>query len=251
MQRTSKQIIYSLLYIALLFLIGSVLWGIVTKQVPTCEDGIQNQTETGIDCGGSCISCELKNIEPIEFLGYSAMPLKSGKVSFVFHIKNPNETHHAFPFSYVVRLFDENGIERDVLRGSSSLRAGSEGYIYEGNSIYRNPQHVTMEVTDVAWKSKDAFSSPNLFVRNSTTTIENGSVRVKGQIENMSSFEAHQVRIIATLTGSYNEDIYASQMILTRVPALSKEQFSVVFPNDEEIIKRLKTNQTRVIVQGE
>jgi hypothetical protein len=29
-----------------------------TPDVPTCEDGIQNGDETGIDCGGSCAACE-------------------------------------------------------------------------------------------------------------------------------------------------------------------------------------------------
>ena len=24
---------------------------------PTCNDGIQNQLETGVDCGGSCPAC--------------------------------------------------------------------------------------------------------------------------------------------------------------------------------------------------
>ena len=30
--------------------------------VPTCEDGIQNQNETGIDCGGPCPACGSNNL---------------------------------------------------------------------------------------------------------------------------------------------------------------------------------------------
>lgn len=251
MNRTLKQIVYSFAYLVLFILIGSLIWGWLTKEDPTCNDGIQNQTETGIDCGGSCISCDLKNIELPEFLGYSAMSLKSGRVSFLFHIKNPNSTHHASPFSYTIHLFDENNIERETFSGSTSLGAGEDGYIYEGAGSYRDPKSVTMEVTDVTWKLVDAFSLPRLSVVDVQTSVENGVVRVKGQIENMSSFDAENVHIIAVLTGEYNEDIYASQMVLTRARALGREQFSVIFPNDQEIVKRLKTNQTRVIVQSE
>ena len=32
--------------------------GVVQNCVPpTCDDGIQNQDETGIDCGGPCTGC--------------------------------------------------------------------------------------------------------------------------------------------------------------------------------------------------
>ncbi len=251
MKRTSKQIVYTLVYITLFFSIGLGIWGILTKQAPTCSDGIKNQTETGIDCGGTCISCELKNIKPIEFLGYSIMPLKSGKVSLLVHIKNPNETHHASLLSYKIRLFDENGIEREVFTGESSLAAGSEGYLFEGQGRYSDPTDVKLEVTDVTWKSIDAFSIPKLTLQDITTNIDGLTVRVKGVVQNVSSFVAENVHIIAVLSGDYNEDVYASEMVLTRVLALGKEQFSVIFPNDPEIAKRLKTNQTRVIVQAE
>ena len=33
------------------------------KACPTCEDGIQNQDETGLDCGGSCVACATCNDE--------------------------------------------------------------------------------------------------------------------------------------------------------------------------------------------
>jgi len=251
MKRTSKQIVFSLLYIVIFFLIGLGIWSVLTKQTPTCSDGIKNQTETGVDCGGGCISCELKNIEPIEFLGYSIMPLKSGKVSLLVHVKNPNETHHASPFSYKIHLFDESGIEREVFSGESSLIAGSEGYLFEGQGRYSDPADVKLEVTNVNWKSTDAFSVPRLLLQDITTNVEESVVRVKGVVQNSSSFAAENVHIIAILSGDYNEDVYASEMILTRVLGLGKEKFSVIFPNDPEIVKRLKTNQTRVIVQAE
>ena len=38
----------------------AVLWscvGLIGPTEPTCSDGVQNGTETGIDCGGSCTAC--------------------------------------------------------------------------------------------------------------------------------------------------------------------------------------------------
>ena len=42
--------------------------------MPTCTDGIQNGTETGVDCGGSCSACS--NPEPI-----IAAPLPPARVA--------------------------------------------------------------------------------------------------------------------------------------------------------------------------
>lgn len=50
----SKPILFSAM-IVVLFTVTMI--GGCKKEIATCTDGIQNQTETGIDCGGSCIAC--------------------------------------------------------------------------------------------------------------------------------------------------------------------------------------------------
>src|SRR5829696_3181026 len=56
----------TLFFILSLFAVASViLYSGCSKDdedstpVPTCSDGIQNQGETGIDCGGPCTACAL------------------------------------------------------------------------------------------------------------------------------------------------------------------------------------------------
>jgi len=251
MNRNLKQFFYSLFFLVAFFLVISIIWGIISQQSPTCTDGERNQDEVGIDCGGMCVSCELKDIKPIELLGYSVMPLKSGRVSLLVHIKNPNETHHASPFSYTIHLFDENDLERETLSGTASLVAGSDGYVLDTTSAYSDPKRIEFETNDVNWKLKDAFNAPEISIQDATTAIDGNVVRVRGTIENKGSFEVNNVHIIAILGGAYNEDVFASEMVLTRLTPFRKEQFSVIFPNDAEIPKRLKTNATRVIVQAE
>lgn len=38
--------------------------GMMVDQMPTCEDGILNGNETGIDCGGSCMPCDAMGTNP-------------------------------------------------------------------------------------------------------------------------------------------------------------------------------------------
>lgn len=46
--------------------------------IPTCYDGVKNQNETDIDCGGRCIACEIK----IPVVSPCAASLKTNTVTF-------------------------------------------------------------------------------------------------------------------------------------------------------------------------
>lgn len=46
------------------------------EKLPSCFDNLQNQNETGIDCGGPCISCEKETVEMFA-------PAKTGIVTYL------------------------------------------------------------------------------------------------------------------------------------------------------------------------
>lgn len=41
------------------FIIIIAMFSCSSDEVPTCNDGIQNNNETGVDCGGNCVACDL------------------------------------------------------------------------------------------------------------------------------------------------------------------------------------------------
>ena len=56
-KRNIKQIIIALIFFSILFGFGFLIYSISIKPDPSCEDGIKNQKEEGIDCGGPCLPC--------------------------------------------------------------------------------------------------------------------------------------------------------------------------------------------------
>ena len=58
--RLLKQFLYGFFYLAILVSLIWLVYSFEFKPAPNCFDGKKNQEETGIDCGGSCISCEVK-----------------------------------------------------------------------------------------------------------------------------------------------------------------------------------------------
>lgn len=77
--------------------IGGGWWRfILAKQgvAPTCSDGIQNGTETGVDCGGSCSACLTQINLPVNFEGsttnYTVTDFGGNASSLVTDPTNPS-----------------------------------------------------------------------------------------------------------------------------------------------------------------
>src|SRR4051812_17152322 len=80
------------------------------KTVPTCFDGIKNQNERGIDCGGVCtLVCpmDVKSIVPI----WSRVFHTAGDVySVVSYVENQNQDAGVKQIDYEVRIYDDHNI---------------------------------------------------------------------------------------------------------------------------------------------
>lgn len=76
---------------------------------PTCFDTKQNQNETGVDCGGSCVSCELKNPQPITVFWARAVQTRENSYDVAAEIENPNELLSSVSVEYEFTLLDDYG----------------------------------------------------------------------------------------------------------------------------------------------
>ena len=124
--RTKRQFIA--LSILALILAGAGLLFFRGISEATCADGRRNQTEEGVDCGGSCTPCELKNRKPIEVLWARAVPSRSGVVDAAAEIRNPNVRVGARRMQYEFRLFDAADAVLATRKG--------EGYVYPGETVH-------------------------------------------------------------------------------------------------------------------
>ena len=69
---TKQKMRYTIVFITILIAVSFMPLYIVTKNFlerdETCVDGIQNQDETGIDCGGICVTACLDQISDLKVL---------------------------------------------------------------------------------------------------------------------------------------------------------------------------------------
>lgn len=65
------------------------------EEMATCEDGILNGDETGVDCGGSCTPCDTMNMDP-DFTGVFAQVDFMGRpgINTVLSVDGPTKDAH-------------------------------------------------------------------------------------------------------------------------------------------------------------
>jgi hypothetical protein len=90
-ERFFKQIVFSILTVVVIFFIGLITFQIVRPK-PSCFDGIKNNTETGIDCGGKCQSCEIQTLTKLEYTGEAYSFLQKDKYFVYSKVTNLNST---------------------------------------------------------------------------------------------------------------------------------------------------------------
>lgn len=77
---------------------------------PTCDDGILNGEERGVDCGGSCSLVCTDEANPATVAWVRAFPVGPGRYNVVAMVENPNVAARADGLRYRVRVYDADDV---------------------------------------------------------------------------------------------------------------------------------------------
>src|SRR4030042_4522578 len=128
--RIIKLLTIILVYLVVFGLIGTGSY-FIFRTAPTCTDKIQNQGETGIDCGGPCAKCEeIPPAENLQVVEKAVVSAGEDKYDVLAKVSNPNSQLRAAKFDYAFELHD--GAGKIILRsdGSSFVLPGQTKYIF-------------------------------------------------------------------------------------------------------------------------
>jgi len=161
-QRRKTTYIVSILFVfAIIFAI--ILLNLLNK-TPTCFDGIQNQGETGIDCGGPCnILCRAEYSNPVVIWGPRwAKVLSSGMYNFLTYVQNPNIGAGAYNVSYLFKVYDKDNILLYQKTGITYIPPNNNFVIFEDNISLNDkiPVRAKFEFTgNPIWQKMDSMES--------------------------------------------------------------------------------------------
>ncbi len=249
MPRQLKQFLYGTLYLGIIFLFGLWIFRGVTAQPISCIDGTKNGGETGIDCGGSCVSCALKNLSPLKTEARVRLfNLPSGAVSVVGEITNTNFSANASAH-YIFDLYNETGTFLNSLSGSVFVPASKKVMVYEGGVQTQPVARATLRLESPTWEDA-AFhplgTAPR--VEGVTTTISEGRMRIEGFLRNETPNTLSRAQVITLLSDSSLNELFAGGTFVDNLTPFSSTPFTILFPSDTLFARDVDAQNTRVLV---
>jgi hypothetical protein len=254
MKPRTKKFLYGLFFSLVFALILIALFNVLFKEAPSCFDGRQNQGETDVDCGGPCLPCALKNIEPLRVSTPEILSLASGRTVILADVENPNSEYGASKFTYVIQVFNRAGRILETIRGSDSIYNSEKRRIFEvlASSPKNNIDGAQIKIENPEWRPIAEIIRPTLSLRGTPATeISTSTIRVRGTVANISSLGAKKVKIIAILREEFGRNIFASQTVLEELPAFSEAPFTVIFPFDNDLAGRTFPTLTQIFISSQ
>lgn len=233
-RRLRKQLIYAISFFALLALVIGGFYFRYLKPAPSCFDGVQNQNEEGVDCGGPCIACFLRTIKPLTLADrILVLHPDASHASFLTQISNPNFDYAAKSFSYSFELLDAKGGVVQTFSGNSFIYGGEVKYILVPNLPLPSAKYVDVDLKTSGenWVPASEFAGPPQFnTAGAQTNISPDKVTVDGNIIDMDAAAFSRVTVVAIFRGTRNEVAGASQTEVKNLTPSVPQPFSVIHP---------------------
>jgi len=234
--RRIKQLVYGLFFVIVIVIVIWLIYLAFFKPAPSCFDGIQNQGETGVDCGGPCAKlCIPSTIQPVAAIGnVSVFAPLAGRVTLLGEIVDPNSDFAAQSVSYTFDLYDASGNLIASIPGTAYVYADQTEYLVVPNeAVSTVVDHAALTIGAVQWVSASQMGLvPQFTFKNIATVpgLASGTLAVDGQIVDADSASFTNITIIAVLRSSGGAPAGVSETVIDSIAPNQAENFSITYP---------------------
>jgi len=246
-----KQVRIGLVYLLILVIIVGGVYFIIKSGLPSCSDGIQNQGEAGIDCGGPCPPCAWQLQKDLEVIFFQAIPTQENYVDLVARIRNPNSDFGAESFSYVFNLYDSEDKLIISRKGSSYILPRETRYFIEQKikTEADNPR-IEFKINNVKWQEVVEYQEPELLIKNLDFIQSEDLSQLSAVLENRSSYDFSKIDVWAVLFDSQSNILGVNKIELYTVLSEERRYFEMkwFFPLSGQVEKIETVAKTNVFL---
>ena len=211
-----RKSLYALIVIVVVAAAVGVPGFLYFYKAPTCFDGIQNENETGVDCGGSC-----QKLCPSAFLAPIVSWTRFEEVAPSFYniaayVINPNPNAGAVNVPYHMALYDGQGMLITDVYGTMSLPPHRNALAFQSSAgtVKRTPAKASFEFTATPdwFSATDALSPLQIADRNYHEDASGSTLQVS--LRNASAFAIGRLSVYAVLYDSNKDEVGFSKTIV-------------------------------------
>lgn len=193
-------------------------------KAPSCTDGVQNQGEAGIDCGGPCAYlCISSEQPPTVLFTQSFTDTTTGRTVVVASVENKNTNAAAKSVPYRVTIYGARQTLIQSIPGTLDLPPGATVTVFIP-SIVSGRQVVTnafLDIDTASIKWVTMTTDPRI-VPGVSNTIQGGSLdapRIDATLVNGSVSALANVKVVVLVRDARSNVIAASGTVVPSIPA--------------------------------
>ncbi len=189
-------------------------------KAPTCNDGIQNGSEKGVDCGGRCERlCQGAFYQPA--VGWTRFEqVAPGLYNLAAYIENRNTTGEAKNVPYKFTLYDDRGVIISDTSGMVTLPPHRNTIAFKGavNLSKRIPAKALFEFTEAPdWYQKpDSLAAIAVGEKKYEEDDQGSSLTVS--MKNTSVYKLKNISVYVVLYDAEGNALGFSKTILDEIP---------------------------------
>lgn len=228
--RRFKQLTYALLFGAVIFGLGYLMYGSSSTAVPSCFDNKQNQNEEDTDCGGPCISCEVKRLKSIDASARYIFRAGDG-IGYAVQLANPNTGWGALSFGYQITFLDKFGSPLGTTSGSSFIYPGEVKYIVEPRiqaTWSKDVAALDVALQNPQWTPEAQMQRVKLELQE-VRTVKEAQLFVKGKVISQGENAFSRLALVALVFNKNGTLLGASKTELSSLEKFGPTPFKIGF----------------------
>jgi Mg-chelatase subunit ChlD len=201
-------------------------------QSPTCDDGVRNGNEKGVDCGGSCVRlCAGEALNPI-VLWSKVFSVTGDFYSLVAYVENPNLSYKNNKVEYEFSLFDENNLLIENRKGETFVPRNKKFIRFESGvtSPSKKPKYVSFKFASFSSWMKDEEIEPDFYIVHSPLLSTSTVPRIEGTIKNESLNSVNTVELVALVFDSRQNTVAVSRTFVDNLLKNTSQDFVFTWP---------------------
>lgn len=233
--RIIKQLIIALIFILILSGFGFLIYWVI-QPGPSCYDGIQNQEEEKVDCGGPCPACEMFTIEDIKVVWIKAVSNQENFYDLAAQIQNPNQNYGSGRVPYQFELYDSQGNLITQSKGITFILPNQTKYLLEVRIECLQPiSRVKLLFGEIEWQKPEDYQAPQLAIQQKEYRLlpseETGFSQARGVLINKTNFDFEKIDIDVLLFNPTNKLLALNKTEIRTLLAGQERDFIVSWFN--------------------
>jgi hypothetical protein len=254
MDSGTKKALYGVIF---LLLAGAIVYAIVRpffEVAPSCFDGVKNQDEEDVDCGGTCEACDVLSLEPLR-VSREPKVFSIGAITpeVSAEVTNPNAQFSA-RFPYAIEFYNADGQKIQTLEGTASVAPGGKTrLIKSGVTVAQNlVGEIKVVIGEPAWEKSFSALRPDVALSGGIATeLTERGIRVSGTLKNEGGGPVSSVRVVASLFDAFGKELFVAETTLSGMKTAGERDFIVAFPSDAALESAFDAKKSNVWIEAE